>query len=128
MGTIIPLFRSGAQPCPEFAARERMARLDRATSEEMRAGLEILRIFDPVGFEVALPGRRADPDEDAELGEPVAVCGRCGGLVALFPEDMMWRHYCGAADVAGVQRPFDAGHKPEVEWHLLEELPLEPLS
>ena len=127
MGTIIPLFRSGAQPCPEFAARERMARLDRASSEEMRAGLVLLCVMDPVGFDVALQAARPDPDGDAELGELVAVCGRCGGLVALFPEDLAWRHYRGAVDVAGVREAFDAGHEQAVEWRLLEEVAEEQL-
>jgi hypothetical protein len=61
------------------------------------------------------------------LGEPVAVCGQCGSLVALFPEDLTWRHYRGAIDAFGVQVKFDAGHKPAVEWYLLEELPEEML-
>ena len=122
MGTIIPLFTAQEQACSELAALRRIARLDRATSEEMRAGLELLCVVDPVGFEVALPAQRPDPDADAELGEPVAVCGRCGSLVALFPEDLTWRHYRGAVDVLGVQEAFDAGHKPEVAWYLAEEL------
>ena len=122
MGTIIPLFRAEAQPCSELAPGELFALLGRATTEEMRAGLELLCVVDPVGFSVALPAGRPDPDEDAELGEPVAVCGRCWGLVALFPEDLTWRHYRGAADVGGAQEAFDAGHEPAVEWHLLEEL------
>ena len=123
MGTIIPLFTPGEQACSELAARRRLARLDRATSEEMRAGLLLLCVVDPVGFDVALPARRPDPDGDVELGEPVAVCGRCRGLVALFPEDLSWRHYRGAVDVSGVQEAFDAGHEPAVEWYLPEELP-----
>lgn len=52
----------------------------------------------------------------------MAVCGWCGGMVALFPEDLTWRHYRGAVDVVGVQEAFDAGHEPEVEWYLPEEL------
>jgi hypothetical protein len=111
------------QPYSELAARRLMARLDRATSEEMRAGLELLCVVDPVGFEVALPGTRPDPDAEAELGEPVAVCGRCGSLVALFPEYLTWRHYRGPLDVFGVGEAFDAGHEPEVEWYLPEEMP-----
>jgi hypothetical protein len=122
VGTIIPLFTPQEQPCSELAARRRLARLGRATSEEMRAGLELLCVVDPVGFEVALPAARPDPDAEAELGEPVAVCGRCGSLVALFPEDLTWRHYRGAALVSGVQEAFDAGHEPAVEWYLPEEL------
>jgi hypothetical protein len=88
----------------------------------MRAGLELLCVVDPVGFEVALPAQRPDPDADAELGEPVAVCGRCGSMVALFPEDLTWRHYRGAVDVCGAQEAFDAGHEPAVQWYLPEEL------
>jgi hypothetical protein len=122
VGTIIPLFIPKQQACPELADWRRVARLARATSEEMRAGLELLCVVDPVGFEVALPAARPDPDADAELGEPVPVCGRCGSVVALFPEDLTWRHYRGAADVFGVQEAFDAGREPAVEWCLPEEL------
>ena len=100
-----------------------LSRLNRATSEEMRAGLELLCVVDPVGFDVALPAARSDPDAEAELGEPVAVCGRCGSTVALFPEGLTWRHYRGAADFSGAQEAFEAGHEPAVEWCLPEELP-----
>ena len=55
MGTIIPLFMAKEQPGSELAARRRLARLDRATSEEMRAGLELLCVVDPVGFAEELP-------------------------------------------------------------------------
>jgi hypothetical protein len=127
VGTIIPLFTPGEQACSELAALRRIARLDRATSEEMRAGLALLCVVDPVGFDVALPARRPDPDAEAELGEPVAVCGRCGSLVALFPEDLTWRHYRGAIDAFGVQEKFDAEHEPAVEWYLAEEVPEELL-
>jgi hypothetical protein len=127
VSTIIPLFSPEEQSRREVAARRRMTRLDAATAEQMRLGLQMLLVFDPVGFDVALPPLRPDPEADAELGEPVAICGRCGGLVALFPEDLIWRHYRGAADVAGAQEPFDAGHAPAVEWRLLEDLPEELL-
>ena len=80
VGTIIPLFTLKEQPCSELA----VPRLNRATCEEMRTGLELMCVVDPVGFDVALPAARPDPDAEAELGEPVAVCGRCGGMVALF--------------------------------------------
>src|ERR1700729_3603640 len=112
--TIIPLFTPQGQPCSELAVLRQLARLDRATSEEMRAGLELLCVVDPVGFDVALPAARPDPDADAELGEPVAVCERCGSTVALFPEDLTWRHYRGAVDAFGVEEAFDAGHEPTV--------------
>ena len=127
MCTIIPLFIPKQQSRSELADWRRMTRLDRATSEAMRAGLELLCVVDPVGFEVALPAAPPDPDADAELGEPVAVCGRCGSMVALFPEDLTWRHYRGALDVAGAQEAFDAGHEPAVEWYLAEEVPEELL-
>jgi hypothetical protein len=127
VGTIIPLFTPQEQPWSELAVLRQLARLNRATSEEMRTGLELLCVVDPVGFEVALPAARPDPDSDAELGEPVAVCGRCGSMVALFPEDLTFRHYRGALDVSGVQEAFDAGHEPAVEWCLPEELPDELL-
>jgi hypothetical protein len=123
VNTIIPLFTPEEQACSEFAALRRLARLDRATSEQMRVGLALLCVVDSVGFDVALPTKRPDPEADAELGEPVAVCGRCGSLVALFPDDLTWWHYRGAIDAFGVQEKFDAGHEPAVEWYLLEELP-----
>ena len=122
MCTIIPFPVAKGQPCSESAVLRQLARLNRATSEEMRAGLELLCVIDPIGFDVALPGARPDPDADAELGEPVAVCRLCWGMVALFPEDLTWRHYRGAVDVAGVQEAFDAGHEPRVDWYLPEEL------
>jgi hypothetical protein len=122
VGTIIPLFTSQEQPGSDSVPWRRLARLDRATSEEMRAGLQLLCVVDPVGFDVALPASRPDPEEDAELGEPVPVCGRCGSMVALFPEDLTWRHYRGSVDVCGAQEAFDAGHEPVVEWRLPEEL------
>ena len=128
MGTIIPLFTPQEQPRPEWDSLLRMTRLDRATSEEMRLGLALLCVVDPVGFDVALPATRPDLDDDAELGEPVAVCGRCGSMVALFPEDLTWRHYRGAVDVAGVQQAFDAGHEPQVRWYLPDELAEELLG
>jgi hypothetical protein len=65
VGTIIPLFTPEEQPCSELAARRRLARLDRATSEEMRAGLTLLCVVDPVGFEVALPAARPGPGAEA---------------------------------------------------------------
>src|ERR1700729_764502 len=108
VGTIIPLFTPQGQPCSELAVLRQLARLNRATSEEMRTGLELLCVVDPVGFDVALPAARPDPDADAELGEPVAVCRLCWGMVALFPEDLTWRHYRGAALVSGVQEAFEA--------------------
>jgi hypothetical protein len=46
-------------------------------------------------------------------------------MVALFPEDLTWRHYRGAVDVFGVQEAFDPGHEPQVEWYLPEEVPEE---
>jgi hypothetical protein len=125
VGTIIPLFSRAAQPCPEFAARRRMTRLDMATSEEMYAALALLCAVDPEAFEAALPAVPPDPGGEAALGEPVAVCGRCGGIVALFPEDLTWRHYRGPAVISGVQEVFDAGHEPAVEWYLPEEIPEE---
>ena len=58
MGTIIPLFTAKEHPCSELAVLRKLARLNRATSEEMRTGLELLCVVDPVGFEVALPAAR----------------------------------------------------------------------
>ena len=123
MGTIIPLSFGKAQPGPEFAVRRRMTRLDMATTQEMHAAL--LCAVDPEAFETALPAAPPDLGVEAAPEEPVAVCGRCGSVVALFPEDLTWRHYRGAAVVSGVQEVFDAGHEPVVEWYLPEEIPEE---
>jgi hypothetical protein len=125
VGTIIPLFSRPAEPGPEFAVLRRMTRLDMATAEEMRAALALLCAVDPEAFEAALPAGLPDPGLEAAMEEPVAVCGRCGGIVALFPEDLTWRHCRGAAVVSGVQEVFDAGHAPLVEWYLPEEIPEE---
>jgi hypothetical protein len=125
VGTIIPLSFRNAQPGPEFAARRRMTRLDMATTAEMHAALALVCVVDPDAFETALPAAPPDPGAEAALGEPVAVCGRCGGIVALFPEDLTWRHYRGPAVVSGVQKAFDAGHEPAVEWYLPGEIPEE---
>jgi hypothetical protein len=125
VGTIIPLFFREAQPGPEFAARRRMARLDMATAEEMHAALALLCAVAPAAFEAALPAVPPDLGVEAAREEPVAVCGRCGSIVALFPEDLTWRHYRGSAVVSGMQEVFDAGHEPAVEWYLPEEIPEE---
>jgi len=102
-----------------------MTRLDMATTEEMRAAVARFCAVDPEAFETALPAGPPDPGGEAALEEPLAVCGRCGSVVALFPEDLTWRHYRGAAVVSGVQVVFDAGHEPVVEWRLPEEIPAE---
>ena len=89
MGTIIPLFIPQQQPCSELAALRQLARLGRATCEEMRAGLELLCVVDPVGFEVALAAARPDPDADAELGEPVAFgAGHEPAVERYLPEEL----------------------------------------
>jgi hypothetical protein len=125
VGIIIPSSFCNAQPGPGFAARRRMARLDMATTQEMHAALALLCAVDPEAFEAALPAGPPDSGAEAALGEPVAVCGRCGGIVALFPEDLTWRHYRGPAVVSGAQEVFDAGHEPVVEWYLPGEIPEE---
>jgi hypothetical protein len=38
-------------------------------------------VVDLDGFEVALPPKRPDSAADAEPGEPVAVCRRCGSTL-----------------------------------------------
>ena len=60
---------------------------------------------------------------EAALRESVAVCGQCGSIVALFPEDLTWRHYRGSAVISRVQEVFDAGHEPAVKWYSPEEIP-----
>ena len=122
MGTIIPLPFGQAQPGPELAARRRMTRLDMATTEEMEAALALLCALDPEAFEIAFLTVPPDPGVEA-LEEPVAVCGLCGSMIALFPEDLTWRHYRGPGVISGVQEVFDAGHEPAPGWYLPEEIP-----
>jgi len=123
VGTIIPLPFGQAQPGPELAARRRMTRLDMATTEEMHAALALLCALDPEAFEIAFLAVPPDPGAAAALEEPVAACGLCGSMIALFPEDLTWRHYRGPGVICGVQEVFDAGHEPAPGWYLPEEIP-----
>ncbi|MGH3266449.1 MAG: hypothetical protein ACRDNS_31155 [Trebonia sp.] len=121
MATIIPLLARGAHPDLGDEARSRMDRLNRATTSEMQAALAFLSMIDPEAFEIAFqavpPPRDDDPDED-----PVPVCGRCGGPIALFPDrGMAWHHY-RAAGAGGDPEVIDRGHDPQVEWYLPDEL------
>ena len=125
MGTIIPLPCREAQPGPESAARRRMTRLDMATTQDMHAALALLCALDPDAFDIAFLAVPPDPGAEEAPEEPVAACELCGSMVALFSEDLTWRHYRGSVDVSGVQEAFDAGHEPTVEWYLPEELPEE---
>jgi hypothetical protein len=123
VGTIIPLSLCSAQPGPEFAARRRMTRLGMATTQEMYAALALLCALDPEAFDIAFLAVPPDPGAEEAPEEPVAACGLCGGMVALFPEDLTWRHYRGPGVVCGVQEVFDAGHEPVPGWYLPEEVP-----
>jgi len=78
----------------------------------MYAALALLCALDPEGFEIAFLAVPPDPAVDAGLEEPVAACGLCGSMVALYPEDLTWRHYRGPGVISGVRRVFDAGHEP----------------
>ena len=125
MSTIIPLPVRQAHPDRDAEARRRMDRLNRATTGEMNAALAFLNVIDPEAFEIAfqaVPPHHDDlPDDDED---PVPVCGRCGGPVALFPDQgMTWHHYQGPGSTAGRQQITDPGHRPQVEWYLPDEVP-----
>ena len=112
MGTIIPFPLCSAQPRPEFAVRRQMTRLDMATTQDMHVALALLCALDPAAFDIAFLAVPPGPGAEAVPEEPVAACGLCGSMVALFPEDLTWRHYRGPGVISGVQEVFDAGHDP----------------
>jgi hypothetical protein len=123
MSTIIPLPAREAHLDRDAAARNRMDRLNRATTQEMHAALAFLNMIDADAFEIAfqaVPPNRDDlPDAD-----PEPLCGRCGHPVALFPDQgMTWYHYRGPADASGDHEAVDPGHEPRVEWYLPDEIP-----
>lgn len=124
MSAIIPLPVREAHPDRDAEARARMDRLNRASARQMQAALAFLSMIDPEAFEIAL--QAVPPDRDAldELEDPEPVCGRCGGPVALFPDHgMTWHHYRNAAGMPGEPQITDAGHEPQVQWYLPDEIP-----
>jgi hypothetical protein len=123
MATIIPL--PTRETHPDAAARNRMDRLNRATTQEMHAALAFLDMIDPDAFEIAFQAVPPNRDEDlSDPGDPEPLCGRCGGPVALLPDrGMTWHHYRGAASTSGDHEVIDPGHEPKVEWYLPDEIP-----
>ena len=123
MSTIIALPVREAHPDRDAAARNRMDRLNRATTQEMHAALAFLNMIDPDAFEIAF---QAVPphQEDLPDADPEPLCGRCGHPVARFPDEgMTWHHYRGTADASGDHKAVDPGHEPKVEWYLPDEIP-----
>jgi hypothetical protein len=123
MSTIFHLPVREAHPDRDAEARARMDRLNRASARQMQAALAFLSMIDPEAFEIAF--QAVPPDRDAldDLEDPEPVCGRCGGPVALFPDQgMTWHHYRGAADSSGEPEIIDKGHEPQVEGSLPNEV------
>jgi len=83
----------------------------------------------PEAFEIALAavttaGDQDTADEDTGEEEPVPVCRRCGGPIAIFPDrGLRWRHFRGAASTSGTQQVYDPGHAAQVTWILPGEGP-----
>jgi hypothetical protein len=124
MSTIIHLSAREAHPDRDAEARRRMDRLNRATVAEMNAALAFLNVIDPEAFEIAFQAVSPNRDDLPDDEDPVPVCGRCGGPVALFPDQgMTWSHYQAQASTAGHQEITDPGHGPQVEWYLPDEVP-----
>jgi hypothetical protein len=122
MSTIIPLPARDAHP--DAGARNRMDRLNRASSQEMHAALALLNILDPEAFTIAFQAVPPNHDDLPDDGDPEPLCGHCGRPVALFPDQgMTWHHYRGAASTSGDQEIVDPGHEPQVQWYLPEEIP-----
>jgi len=84
-------------------------------------------MIDPEAFEIAFTAVTTPDDEVQEDEEPIPVCRRCGGLIAIFPDrGPQWRHFRGADSTSGTQEVYEPGHAAEVTWILpgedLEEL------
>jgi hypothetical protein len=112
MSTIIPLPAREAHLDRDAAARNRMDRLNRATTQEMHAALAFLNMIDADAFEIAfqaVPPNRDDlPDAD-----PEPLCGRCGHPVALFPDQgMTWHHYRARPTPPVITRPSTRATSP----------------
>jgi hypothetical protein len=115
--------QSGAWASLDASARERADRLARATADQMEAALALLSMLDPEAFEIAftaVPTALAVDSDD----EPIPVCGECGGLVGIFPDNgLRWQHFRGNDSTFGVQQIYEPGHTPEVTWILPDEDP-----
>jgi len=124
MSTIIPLPAREAHPDLDAEARKRADRLNRATAQEMQVALGFLSMIDPEAFEIAFQAVPHSQDNLPDLGDPEPLCGRCGGPVAIFPDQgMTWHHYRGAANVDGATAIVHKRHAPRVRWHLPDEVP-----
>jgi hypothetical protein len=118
MSTIIA---QAAHPSLDVAARKRVDRLAKASSEQMQAALAYLSIIDPEAFEIALTVVGPDANEPEE-DDPIPLCRACGTPVAIFPELVLdWRHFRGEAAASGAHQTYDPGHATEVAWYLPDE-------
>jgi hypothetical protein len=123
MSTIIPLPNREAHPDRDAEARMRMDRLNRATTEEMQAALAFLSMIDPGAFEIGFQAVLRNQDDLPDVDDPEPFCSRCGGPVAVFPDQgMAWHHYRGAADISDELEIVDKGHEPQVKWYLPDEI------
>jgi len=119
MSTIIARPSPEAHPDRDAAARDRAARLAKATTDQMQAALAFLSMIDPEAFEIAMTAATPDHDGDPEGVEPIPLCASCGAPVAIFPDqDLTWRHYRGTPSLSGPHHPNDPGHTPEPAWYL----------
>lgn len=124
MSPIIALPVRSAHPGPDAGARRRADQLNRATVQEMQAALAFLSITDPGAFEIAFQAVPRDPAALPDDGDPEPLCRRCGGPVALFPnQGMTWQHYRVAAGTPAEPQVIDKGHEPQVAWYLPDEVP-----
>ena len=125
MQTIIAQSGNDAHANPDQAARRRADRLAKATPEQIEKALAYLSMIDPEAFEIAFTAV-STPEDDAreEDEEPIPVCRRCGGMVAIFPDrGLRWRHFHGTAATSGAQEIYDPGHTAQVTWILADEGP-----
>jgi hypothetical protein len=124
MSPIFPLPAREAHPDLDAEAGQRADRLSRSTTQEMQTALAFLSMIDPEAFEIAFQAVPSSPDALPDVGEPEPLCRRCGGPVALFPDQgMSWHHYQSTADVGGEPSIVAKRHKPRVRWYLPDEVP-----
>jgi len=112
----------GARASLGAAARNRLDRLARATTDQMEAALALLSMLDPEAFDIAFTAVPIASDDSDD--EPIPVCRECGGLVGIFPDrGLRWQHFRGDGTAAGAQQIYEPGHVPAVAWILPGEDP-----
>jgi hypothetical protein len=123
MRTIIPQSVTATNQVPATDQQRRVARLGRATIEQLHQALAFLLAIDPEAFDIAFTGiadAATEPDED-ERAE--SLCSRCGAPVAISPDfGPDWLHYRGDPAVTGNHEPYDPGHAPQVAWFDLNDM------